>query len=775
MTPNSVPHPTHRLRARLTPLLALMAAACGPEALPQPAGPDIDPEAGVQCPTTRDFFSQQVWPGVLGTTCIGCHGPGGVAVENDAAFKLLPSNYPGFIEANLAVVEEISRKKYDDISLLLAKPMGLDAHGGGTLMSEGDPSYRLLSELIDRLKQGDPCDGLSRDPDFARVEMLDPAATYRKATLHLAGRLPTDAEQKELADKGEEALTPLLDALMKEDAFFARLKEMFNDIFLTDRYFPNEEAVNLLNREAYPLSGDWYDAQDEATRRAINRGLAREPLELLAHIVRNGKPFSEILTAKYTVVNPFTAQLYGMNLEFKDPTDENEWQEAEVILIVEGRRARLPHAGILTNPMWLNRFPTSDTNRNRHRARNVMQQFLATDILKVAERPIDPLDATKYNNPTRDDPSCASCHRQLDPIAGAFMQWDNEDQEEFVPTREWYKDMFAPGYADELMPVQNYGSAQRWLGARIVADPRFTLSIVRNLYTALTGHTPLEYPSQAEAGYTQLVTAWEAQDRAFRQLTEALEASKLDLRVALRGLVLSPYFRAANVEGPLSEIDQRILTDVGTGRLSIPELMDRKVYATVGFHWARDWNQNPYLRGDFGILYGGIDSNAVTTRLTAINSVMTGVQWRMANEVACSATAFDFTVAKKDRQLLKYVDLETTPIGTDGADDPAQVAAIKQNIQHLHERFWGTRPALDDPELLLTYGLFLDTWREGLQGVAAGEISESLSYRCMGRVNPQTGEELPEAQRIGRDPRYTVRAWMAVLTYLMSDYQFLYE
>lgn len=775
MTPTSEPKPSRRMLARMTPLLAIIAAACGPEVIPQPAGPDIDPDAGVQCPTTRDFFSQQVWPGVLGSSCIACHGPGGVAVEKDAAFKLLPSNYPGFIEANLAAVEEISRKEYDDISLLLAKPMGLDGHGGGELIKEGDPSYLLLSELIKRLKDGDPCDGLSRDPDFVHVEMLDPGTTYRKATLHLAGRLPTAEEVKQLKDEGEEALPSLLDALMKEDAFHERLKEMFNDIFLTDRYFPGDDAVNLLSREAYPRTGDWYEMQDDETRRAINRSLAREPLELISYIVKNGKPFSEILTANYTVVNPFTAQLYNLDVDFKDPTDESEWKEAKLRVGIEGGRIGLPHAGILTNPMWLNRFPTSDTNRNRHRARNVMQQFLATDILKVAERPIDPLLATKYNNPTRDDPSCASCHRQLDPIAGAFMKWDNEDQEEFLPMREWYKDMFAPGFGDELMPVQDYDSAQRWLGARIVADPRFTLSIVRNMYTALTGHSPLEYPRQSDAGYTNLLTAWEAQDRVFRQLTDALTESKLDLRVAIRGLVLTPYFRAANVEGPLSEADELILTDVGTGRLSIPELLDRKINATVGFRWTRDWDQDPYLRGDFGILYGGIDSDSVTTRLTDINSVMAGVQWRMANEVSCAATAWEFTQAKKSRVLLKYVDLDTTPTGDDGADDPAKIEAIKKNIQYLHERLWGQRPALDDPELLATYGLFLETWREGIQGVAAGDINAWLPYRCAGRVNPVTGEELPEAQRIGDDPRYTVRAWMAVLTYLMSDYQFLYE
>ncbi len=41
--------------------------------------------------------------------------------------------------------------------------------------------------------------------------------------------------------------------------------------------------------------------------------------------------------------------------------------------------------------------------------------------------------------------------------------------------------------------------------------------------------------------------------------------------------------------------------------------------------------------------------------------------------------------------------------------------------------------------------------------------------------DPITGEDLPEERRVRRDEDYTMRAWMAVVTYLLSDYDFLYE
>jgi hypothetical protein len=42
-------------------------------------------------------------------------------------------------------------------------------------------------------------------------------------------------------------------------------------------------------------------------------------------------------------------------------------------------------------------------------------------------------------------------------------------------------------------------------------------------------------------------------------------------------------------------------------------------------------------------------------------------------------------------------------------------------------------------------------------------------------VNPITGVDLPEAEKLEKDVNYAIRAWSAVITYLLSDYQFLYE
>ena len=242
------------------------------------------------------------------------------------------------------------------------------------------------------------CEGGGSTMSFDDVSQLDGLGTLRKASLALVGRLPTPTEIKEIVTKGEPALAPLLTEMMKETAFYDRIKEIFNDQFLTDRYLGySSYAAGLLNKTHYPNAGDaWFNTLPSADQTRANRAIAREPLELIAHIVQNDKPFTEIVTADYTVVNPLSAKIYnakfkGADVAFANPNDDTEFKPAQIVAL--GEKA-IPQAGVLTSPVWLNRFPTTPTNRNRHRARMIFKFFLATDILRVADRPLDPTAAT---------------------------------------------------------------------------------------------------------------------------------------------------------------------------------------------------------------------------------------------------------------------------------------------------------------------------------------------------------------------------------------------
>lgn len=764
-------------------VVALGAAGCsgkvegGAPAPVQDGGPH---DGGTQsdCTSARTMFAQEVWTPVFDAICLQCHSPDGVATAQNAMLQLLPSSYPGFLDANFENVSLVARYAFDEKSILLRKPLGEMAHGGGMRFTEDSAEYAALARLVEAIAKDEACDDSESAPELDQVELLGPSATFRKATLQLAGRLPTQRERERLQEDGEAALAPLLDKLLAERGFLARLKDIYNDVLLTDLYLAyNGFAVDLLNQEQYPRAVDEvYDVLDESLRLRINRAAAREPLELIAHVVENDRPFSEILTADYTMINPYSAMLYETDAEFENALDEDEFVEAHVTITGPDGSERIPHAGVLTSPMFLNRFPTTPTNRSRHRARKVYELFLATDILQVAERPIDPTASGRFNNPTRDDSQCNGCHRQIDPIAGAFLKWQEYDQERYEPRSDWHPEMFAPGFGKEVMDTAEYPRAEQWLAQRIVADPRFVLSAIQTMYRGITGREPLDYPADPQAPeFPAQLRAWRAQDATFRAIGTAFVADGMRLKTLVRELVLSPYFRAANVVEGASEERIAELWGVGTGRLSIPSVLSRKIEAVTGFPWARGWDGSDQLTTDYNVLYGGIDSNTVTDRLTQPSGVIANVAMRMANEVACESTARDFHLPLDRRLLFPQVEVADLPESETGDEIPAAIERIRANIQYLHAHVLGEELEMGDPELERTYQLFYETWKEGQGKIADETVHRWLPWQCQARLDPDSGEELPEDQRLSQDEGYTVRAWSAVLTYLLSDYGFLYE
>jgi hypothetical protein len=85
--------------------------------------------------------------------------------------------------------------------------------------------------------------------------MLDDRRLLRRATLSLAGRLPTQAELAAVAEKGRDAIPAILDGVMQEDAFYDRLREAFNDIFLTVGYIDGAESALSYEHFSRPGTG----------------------------------------------------------------------------------------------------------------------------------------------------------------------------------------------------------------------------------------------------------------------------------------------------------------------------------------------------------------------------------------------------------------------------------------------------------------------------------------------------------------------------------------
>jgi hypothetical protein len=753
---------------------ATTTESTGPDAPTSSATDTGDTEDGttgepVDCYSTRDFFADRVWAPLMAGNCAMCHEPTGVAAEKGAKFRLLTAVYPGFIEANVENIRSLKGYEYEGVPLLLAKPTGVVDHGGGMVLDPDSELHDDLAELLVQLDDPIECPATAPSAAFPDVQLLTPEQTLRKAALHLVGRLPTAEERAAVADGGEAALRAALDVFMTEDAFYERLAEIYNDVFFTDTYL-TRDGVNTLNATTpdWPNVLKYFDKIDvmPADQKArIKYAVSREPLSLVQYVVRNDLPFTDILLAPYTVFTPDSAFLYGVDITFDDPKDPKELKPGTLKVTRNGKELGFPHAGVLTSPMWLNRFPTTPTNRNRHRARKVYDQFLATDVLALASQAIDPAAGSNFANPTRDAAECAKCHRVVDPIAGAFQAFDKNNQELLLDPPVWFPEMFAPGYGNELMPTDEFDTGLQWLAQRVAHDPRFSLATVYTVYRALTGRKPIPYPTDSKhPDYKPLLAAWEVQDEALRAISGEFIASNYNLKLIVREVILSPYFRGVNMARAPTDIREAELVAVGTGRLSTPELLSRKIQAIAGVRWGGTGSD--LLLGEYKILYGGIDSFDVTQRLGDINQIMASVATRMALEIACTATAFDFTKPPAERLLFPMVDT---------ADNPEiNEEAIRNNLVYLHDRILGDTVGPNDPAVDASYALFADTLAQGVKAIADDTESTSLGS-CQALKDPTTNTDLPAERQIKTDDTYVIRAWQAVIVYLLSDYEFLYE
>jgi hypothetical protein len=769
-------------------LMLLAATGVGQDKKPA----EKKPYNGPACTRPADdFFAKQVWPQVGAVWCVQCHKVGGDAEESKLILqdprKLQGHAREEAIDKNREAFARLAKIKHKDQSRLLVKVTGGLDHGGADVLKPDSKGYQLLAEFVRRVNA--PATKVARPvpddndlpPFFEGVVMLEPTRLLRRATLSLAGRLPTDAEKSAVAAKGLAALPPLLDALMTEEAFYDRLREGFNDIFLTLGVDGNADAT-VLSYEHFEKTRLWYQKHDLSHIKDKNerqragykladdyrKALLGEPMRLVDHIVRHDRPFTEIVTADYIMVSPYTARGYGvfneLKSKFKNPDDPFEYVPVKLKALKGRGKANdqdsatgyYPHAGLLSTFQYLARYPTTETNRNRQRARVFYLHFLGVDALELAARVSDAAAVTaKYPIPTMQASECVVCHKTVDPVAGCFQDyWRFEANFALYGKRKggWFKDMFDAGFEGEKLPKEERWRALQWLGERTAKDPRFAVAMVEHVYYILTGRKTLVEPKDLDdPHYPAKRRAYQEQRRRDEAIADHLARSGFNLKTAFKDWVVSDWYRADGVATALADPRRRAeLDDVGVYRLLAPEQLERKVKAIFGQPWGRLKDRQ------MATLYGGIDSKEVTERAADPSGAMGAIQRTLANDVACKHTLRDFTLPPTERRLFPHIEPAVLPGSSPEAD-----AQIRQAIAYLHERILGRNDAADSPEVSRTFELFA-----GIVADAKGQkgLDQREAYHCRANV--------PNAPA---DPEYTIRAWRAVVTYLLRRPEFLYE
>ena len=742
-----------------------------------------------QAPPKQDaldaFFEEEVWAKFGERTCLTCHKPGGDAEnskfvlrdpkrsEGQARVDAMRHNREAF--SKMAALEAEGHQ-----SRMLLKVVGKLKHG----LKPDSAEYRLLADFVRRVNAPSSATPFVVDknvpPFFDGVVMLDDRKLLRRVTLSLVGRLPTEVESAAVASQGLKSLPAILDAVLTEEAFYNRLREGFEDIFLTLGLEETDNSGIPLSYEHFGNTRHWTHSEDlvkhiadEKERKEAHRKIGAdygkamhgEPMSLIEHIVRNERPFTEIVTADYIMVTPYTARGYGiydeLKPEFKNPEDPFEYIPVKLKALVspnnktgnqESATGFYSHAGLLSTFHYLRRYPTTETNRNRLRARMYYQHFLGVDALSLAARVSDAAAVSaKYENPTMQAAECVVCHKTLDPVAGLFQDYWTFEKGYGRRKDGWFTDMFGAGFEGEELPSEERWRSLQWLGERTAKDPRFAVAMVEHVYYILTGRKALLPPKDLDDPlYASKRRGYQEQRTQIEAIAGRFAEAGFNLKGVFKDWVMSDFYRADGL-ATVAATPQRSaeLDDAGLVRMLAPEQVERKVAAVFGQPWGK-------LNEQTAILYGGIDSKEITARATDPSGAMGAIQRILANDVACQQTTLDFSRKPAERRLFPDIEPDVVPGSSPEAD-----ARIRRTIVYLHQRVLGRYDTPDSPDVERTYQLFA-----GIVSDAANrkglEAEENWSCR-QGLLAP-----VP-------DPHYTVRAWRGVVTYLLRQHEFLYE
>ncbi len=746
----------------------------------------------VSLPTSQTLYIDTIASPIVQTKCIVCHVNGGVASASGLLFK--PSTEPDYQIANYNTLMDFIANSPNGAERILSKPQGLDSHGGGVQLPAGSNDFAVFSSFvasaISEIEAQSGGTTVTASAIFSSVIPNSNEEVLRRAALLLAGRLPTENELALVAGAEEFQLRSVIRGLMSGSGFSQFLIESANDQLLTKAF--SGAMFQIVDRKYYPNSTKYFlNVSLRQRAQVIASALAEEPLRLIEHVVTNELPYTEVLTADYTLMNPYSAEIYNSGLQFDDPEDYNEWKPGQItdyfrcsncnrndLDNIYDIATQYPHAGVLNSPAFLSRYPSTETNRNRARARWAYYFFLGVDIEAISARTTDQDALLDLDNPTLNNPNCVVCHDIMDPVAGAFQNYSDDgfyrgaaggnDSLPFSYKRDrnggyqpgdtWYADMLTPGFGELIAPSAD--NSMQWLAQQFVADSRFGFGTANFWYPAVIGREAYSEPENPQdSDYSSKLAAYLAEQSMLKAAAENFDAGnagngRFNLKDMLLDLILSDQFRSGSV---IAQQDSQSLelVDVGAGRLLTPEQLGRKVEDVMGFSW--NYGTTDALQEVYGLIYGGIDSNGITDRATELTTLMSTVVTTMANEASCSIVNNDFSKQQDQRKLFPYIELTTLPESSE--------IALRTNMQYLHKVLLGEDLTLDSAEIGATYELFTAVRAARLASGKSAAVSSPVELCIFENiVNP-----------INTDPNQTLRSWAAVINYMMRDYRFIYE
>ena len=594
----------------------------------------------------------------------------------------------------------------------------------------------------------------------------------------MLGRDPFEYEYTQLKGK-EKSIPDFVDEYMKDPFFYVFFREWFEPFSKAEGIARN--SINILALTGYPPR-KWWEARDaqgkiigRVTRNFANTqcvffGLKQAPRYLASYILQTNRPFTEILTADYTMVNPCLARSYGVLplVRFARANNAFEFKPVKLPAIsIERGNKNVPstyqkfnvpgnrHAGILTMDGFLQRWPHSEGNAHRNRAYHVLKYFYDTDLfaMDIPPRPEPP--AAENTNPVQTDPNCSVCHNTLDPVANSFVNYPVYR----LAIDGMYKrtnpvaTMLDPGLDGVTMPIANRGKSLQWLAQEIVKSDKFARSIVKQLWSRYFGLPLMEKPSPKsvpgyQKRYDEHIETIEGFARFFRNTGH-------DMRKLIKAIAISDIF-AAKIEGVTKDTPRHLIKGYGRKKFLSPTQIQEKIF--------RKFNVRLNLTR-LNLLLGGTDSVSVTDSIENPNSIYSNALLSFSHDLVCRSLPTELIKPANDRLYLRNFDVNLRKVAVSGNANEVG-STFDEHFVEVYKFVLQQEPSAEAKTAMRK--IFMDAVADALAMDRSSNPEGTLPLACQ-RTKYATGVSLPADQQIATDPKGVIRGLGAVLFYIITQ------
>ncbi|MGH9886955.1 MAG: hypothetical protein ACREBE_15615, partial [bacterium] len=230
------------------------------------------------------------------------------------------------------------------------------------------------------------------------VTYLTPGEHLARASLALRGTRPSTRELVAVTAHPEQ-LPHFIDAYLASPDFGATIRDLHNEVL---RLHP--QLTNSTPTAAPPLA--------DISFSEMNRSIYDEPLRLIEDIVMTDQPYTQVVTADYTLADRTVATVWGLEHDDTEGWQRTHWTDE--------RGA----AGILASTALYLRYRSVNFNYNRSRANAISRSLLCHDFSDSdihIDTSVDLSNPQVVADAVVRNPSCAGCHQAMDPLASYFF------------------------------------------------------------------------------------------------------------------------------------------------------------------------------------------------------------------------------------------------------------------------------------------------------------------------------------------------------------------